>query len=111
MKTQPMQCAVGATAQPFVLQPGFTENPQPPSADFFRSALSSVMDDKGQTHKTFKFILRAEKVRALRKLAAQKLASVRREDSEACHQRAKEQQATLRALFDAKKHRQSFYRF
>jgi hypothetical protein len=110
-KTQPMQYAPGAIVQPFLLQPGFTENPEPPTADYFCAAVSSVLDDKGATRKSFRWLMRSEKLRARRRLAAQKLASIRREDAEAAHQRVKEEQATLRALFDAKKHRQSFYRF
>jgi 5-bromo-4-chloroindolyl phosphate hydrolysis protein len=93
------------------LLPGFTENPEPPSKDFFCAAVSSVLDDKGLTRKSYKWLLRAELVRARSLMAAQKLASIRREDATAAQKRAKTEQATLRVLFDAKKHRQSFYKF
>jgi hypothetical protein len=101
----------GAIAPPFLLQPGFTESPEPPSKDFYCAAVSSVLDDKGLTRKSYKWLLRSEKVRANRRMAAQKLASVRREDATAMQKHAKADQAMLRVLFDVKKHRHSFYRF
>jgi hypothetical protein len=101
----------GAIAAPFVLQPGFTENPEQPSADYFCAAVSSVLDTDGVTRKSYKFLMRAEKVRALRRMAGRKLASVRREDATAVQKHAKAEQTVLRMFFDAKKHRQSFYKF
>jgi hypothetical protein len=108
---EPLRNISGAVAAPFVLRPGFTENPEPPSPDFYCAAISSVLDAQGVTHKSYKWLLRSEKLRANRVRAARKLASVLREDAEAMRQRTKEEQATLRVLFDANKHRQSFYRF
>jgi hypothetical protein len=107
----PLRNIGGTIAAPFVLQPGFTENPEPPSKDFFCAAVSSVMDDSGLTRKSYKWLLRLEKVRANRRMAAQKLALIRREDATAAQKRAKAEQTVLRVLFDAKKHRQSFYKF
>jgi hypothetical protein len=101
----------GAIATKFVLQPGFTENPTPPSRDYFCAALSSVLDADGVTHKTFKYLLRSETVRARRRLAAQKLASVRRDNCKAFEEHAKAVQAELRELFDVRKHRTPFYKF
>jgi hypothetical protein len=108
---KPLQNIGGAITQPFALQPGFSENPEPPRADFYCAAVSSVMDDKGVTRKSFKWLLRSERVRANRRMAAQKLASVLREDAKAAQERTKAEQATLRVLFDVKKHRQAFYKF
>jgi hypothetical protein len=107
----PLRNVGGAIAAPFVLLPGFTENPEPPSRDFFCAAVSSVLDDKGLTHKSYKWLLRPELVRARRLMAAQKLASIRRDDAAAAQKRAKAEQTALRVLFDVKKHRQSLYKF
>jgi hypothetical protein len=107
----PLRHIGGAIAAPFALQPGFTENPQPPSADYFCAAVSSALDTDGVTRKSYKFLMRSEKVKARRRMAARKLASVRRDDAEAQHRRVKYEQDMLRVLFDAKKHRQSFYKF
>jgi hypothetical protein len=107
----PMRHIGGAIAAPFMLQPGFTENPQAPSADYFCAAVSSVLDTDGVTRKSYRFLMRSEKVKARRRRVARKLASIRREDANAAREHVKTEQATLRALFDVKKHRQSFYRF
>ena len=108
---EPLRNIGGAITKPFVLQPDFTRNPKPPSSDFYCAAVSSVLDDMAVTHKSYRWLLRSEKVRALRRMVAEKLASVRREDATAVQEHAKTEQATLRVLFDGKKHRQSFYRF
>jgi hypothetical protein len=108
---KPLQNIGGAIAQPFVLRSGFTENPTPPSSDFYCAAVSSVLGADGVSHKSYRWLLRSEKVRALRRMAAQKLASVRREDAKAVQEHTKAEQATLRVLFDVKKHRQAFYKF
>jgi hypothetical protein len=101
----------GAIAPPFVLQPGFTEDRNPPNEEYFCAAVSSQLDDKGATRKSFKWRLRSDKVAARRRMAAQKLAAIRKEDAKAMQEHAKDVQASLRLLFDVKKHRQSFYRF